>query len=197
MSKPSPACGRTTSWSECTVALRGRGSRLVWLEREREWAAPERGRPGRPQTFSEAAVRFCPSIKVLFGLALRQAMGMVAGLLKLAGLDGPVPDFSTLGRRRKAVSLQIPFRRGKGALDRLVEGTGVTMRGDGEWQVRQHGPSRRRQGRKGHRAMDAATGDIRALEFLSSRKGDSPVLPGLLAQLLPEQAIGPVTADKA
>ena len=197
MSKPSLARYRTTNWPEYNAALRRRGSLLVWLDREMEWTAPKLGRPGRPQTFSDAAIQFCLSIKVLFGLALRQAIGMVASLLKLAGLDWPVPDYSTLCRRQRTVTIQIPFRRSDGNLNLLVDSTGVKMRGDGEWQVRKHGPSRRRQWRKVHLAMDVATGDIRGVEFTSSREGDSPVLPGLLAQIPTDQPIGTVTADGA
>ncbi len=108
MSKPAPACYRTTNWSSYNAALRRRGSLLVWLDREMEWLAPASHRPGRPQTFSDAAIQFCLSIKVLFGLAMRQTIGMVASLLNLAGLDWPVPDFSTLCRRQRSVTIQIP-----------------------------------------------------------------------------------------
>jgi hypothetical protein len=132
------------NWPSYNAALRSRGSLLVWLDREMEWFAPQRGQPGRPQTCSDAAIQFCLSIKVLFGLALRQAIGMVAGLLRLTGLDWPVPDYSTLCRRQKTVGIQIPFRRSDGQLNLLVDSTGVKMRGDGEWQMRKHGPSRRR-----------------------------------------------------
>jgi hypothetical protein len=197
MSKPSPARYRTTNWPEYNAALRRRGSLLVWIDREMEWSAPKRGRPGRPETFSDAAIQFCLAIKVLFGLALRQTIGLVGSLLKMAGLDWPVPDYSTLCRRQKTVSIQIPFRRAGGDLNLLVDSTGVKMRGDGEWQVRKHGPGRRRQWRKVHLAMDVATGDIRGVEFTSSREGDSPVLPDLLAQIPPAEAIGTVTADGA
>lgn len=177
--------------------MRRRGSLLVWLDHEMEWLAPKRGRPGRPETFSDAAIQFCLSIKVLFGLALRQTSGMVASLLRLAGLDWPVPDYSTLCRRQKTVRIQIPFRRADGDLNLLVDSTGVKMRGEGEWQVRRHGPGRRRQWRKVHLAMDVATGDIRAVEFTSNSEGDSPVLPDLLAQIPADQPIGTVTGDGA
>jgi hypothetical protein len=197
MSKPAPARYRTTNWPEYNAALRRRGSLLVWLDREMEWLASPSGRPGHPETFSDAAIQFCLSIKVLFGLALRQTMGMVASLLRMAGLDWPVPDFSTLCRRQKTVSIQIPFRRSDGPLNLLVDSTGVKMRGDGEWQVRKHGPGRRRQWRKVHLAMDTATGDVRAVEFTSSQTGDSPVLPDLLAQIPVDQPIGTVTGDGA
>jgi hypothetical protein len=198
MSKPCPTRYRTTNWPEYNASLRLRGSLLVWLDREMEWFAPKRGHPGRPQTFSDAAIQFCLSIKVLFGSALRQVIGMVASLLKLAGLeDWPAPDFSTLCRRQRTVTIQIPYRRSGGPLNLLVDSTGVKVRGDGEWQVRKHGPGRRRQWRKVHLAMDAATGDVCAVEFTSSREGDSPVLPDLLAQLPPDQPIGTVTGDGA
>ncbi len=197
MSKPAPARYRTTNWSSYNEALRQRGSLLIWLDRGMAWFAPKRGRPGRPETFSDAAIQFCLSIKVLFGLALRQTMGMVASLLKMAGLDWPVPDYSTLCRRQRTVTIQIPYRRSGGDLNLLVDSTGVKVRGDGEWQVRRHGPGQRRQWRKVHLAMDTATGDIRAVEFTSSREGDSPVLPGLLAQIPPDEQIGTVTADGA
>jgi IS5 family transposase len=198
MSKRFPSRYRTTNWPDYNEALRRRGSLLVWLDREMEWSAPKRGRPGRPETYSDAAIQFCLSIKVLFGLALRQTIGMVTSLLKLAGLeDWPVPDYSTLCRRQKTVTIQIPFRRASGPLNLLVDSTGVKMRGEGEWQVRKHGPSQRRQWRKVHLAMDVATGDIRGVEFTSSREGDSPVLPDLLAQIPSDEPIGTVTADGA
>jgi hypothetical protein len=116
----------------------------------------------------------------------------------MAGLaDWPVPDFSTLCRRQKTVTIQVPYRRSGGNLNLLVDSTGVKIRGDGEWQVRKHGPGRRRQWRKVHLAMDVATGDVRAVEVTPSREGDSPVLPDLLAQIPPDEQIDTVTADGA
>ena len=198
MSQPSPARYRTTNWSEYNAALRRRGSLLVWVDREMEWLACPSGHPGRSETYSDAAIQFCLSIKVLFGLALRQTIGMVGSLLKMAGLEEwPVPDFSTLCRRQKTVTIQVPYRRSGGNLNLLVDSTGVKVRGDGEWQVRKHGPGRRRQWRKVHLAMDTATGDIRAVEVTPSREGDSPVLPDLLDQIPQDQPIGTVTADGA
>ncbi len=73
---------------------------------------------------------------------------MVASLLELAGLDWPVPDFSTLCRRQRTVAIQIPCRRSGSPFNLLADSTGVKMLGEGEWQVRRHGPSRRRQWRK-------------------------------------------------
>ena len=45
---------------------------MVWLDKEMTWLAPHDGRPGRPAVFSDTAIQFCLTIKVLFKLPLRQ-----------------------------------------------------------------------------------------------------------------------------
>ncbi len=197
MSKPSPARYRTTNWSSYNAALRKRGSMLIWVDQEMAWLAQHEGRLGRPPVFSDAAIQFCLSIKVLFKLPLRQTAGMVASLLRLAGLNWSVPDFSTLCRRQKTLAVQIPYRRVDGPLNLLVDSTGIKFLGDGEWQARKHGVQGRRQWRKVHLAMDTATSDIRAVEFTPSSDGDSPILPELLGQIPEDEQIGTVTADGA
>ena len=145
--------------------VRKRGSLLIWPDKEITWLAPHEGQPGRPPVFSNAAIQFCLSIKVLSKLPLRQTAEMVAILLYLAGLDRPVPDFSTLCRRQKALAVQIPYRRADGPLKLLMDSTRIKFINDGERQARKHGVQGWRQWRKVHLAMDAATSDIRAVEF--------------------------------
>jgi hypothetical protein len=87
------------------------------LDKEMARHAPQEGDPGRQPVFSNAAIQFCLSIKVLFKLPLRQTAGMVARLLQLTGLDWPVPDYSTLSRRQKTLKVQIPFRHADGPLN--------------------------------------------------------------------------------
>ena len=197
MSRPAPPRYRTTNWKSYNDALKQRGSLLIWLDKEMVWHAPRAGRNGRPPVFSDGAIQFCLMVKVLFGLPLRQTTGMVASILSMAGLDWPVPDFSTLSRRQKTITVQIPSRRAAGPLNLLVDSTGIKFLGDGEWLARKHGSHRRRQYRKVHLAMDTATGDVRAVAFTSSDKGDSPVLPDLLDQFPPDEQIGTVTGDGA
>ena len=135
MSKPSPARYRTTNWSSYTASLCRRGSLLIWLDKDMTWLSPHDGSPGRPAVFSDAAIQFCLTIKVLFKLPLRQTTGMVASLLKLADLDWAVPDYTTLCRRQKTLAVQIPYRRADGPLNLLVDSTGIKFLGDGEGSV--------------------------------------------------------------
>ncbi|MBY0138126.1 IS5 family transposase [Paracoccus yeei] len=197
MSRPASPRYRTTNWKSYNDALKQRGSLLIWLDKEMVWRAPKAGSNGRPPVFSDGAIQFCLMVKVLFGLPLRQTIGMVASILSMAELDWPVPDFSTLSRRQKTITVQIPSRRAAGPLNLLVDSTGIKFLGDGEWLARKHGSHRRRQYRKVHLAMDTATGDVRAVAFTSSDKGDSPVLPDLLDQFPPDEQIGTVTGDGA
>lgn len=197
MSKPAPPSYRTTNWRAYNAALKERGSLLIWFDRETEWLAAPKGRRGRPARFSDAAIQTCLTLKALFGLALRQTTGLVASLLKLAGLDLPVPDFSTLCRRQKGLTVTIPYRPSSGALHLLIDSTGLKAAGEGEWSTRKHGTSRPRQWCKLHLGIDADTLEVRAIEVTGSRVGDGPMLPKLLDQIPPEEPIGKVTADGA
>jgi hypothetical protein len=93
MSKPPPARYRTTNSSSYNASLCKRGALLIWVDKDMVWRAPRDGRPGRPAVFSDAAIQFGLSIKVLFKLSLRQTAGMVTSLLRLAGWTGRCRTF--------------------------------------------------------------------------------------------------------
>ena len=115
MSKPTPATYRTTNWRAYNAALKQRGSLQIWFDPETVWLAEPSGKRFRPARFTDAAIQACLTLKALFGLALRQATGLVASLLDLAGLDWAEPDFSTLSRRPSSLNVAIPYRPSTGA----------------------------------------------------------------------------------
>jgi hypothetical protein len=84
-------------------------------------------------------MQFCLTIKGLFNLALRQAMGVARSLLKLVGLDWQVPDFSTVSRHQKHLSVTIAAQPTTTGLHLLVDSTGIKMLGEGEWKTKKHG----------------------------------------------------------
>lgn len=196
MSKPEKKY-RTTNWSEYNKSLKSRGSLCVWLDKEMAWFAGSSGKRGRSLTYSDSAIQFCLSLKCLFGLPLRQSLGLVNSLLKLSGLDWPVPDFSTVSRRQKRLQVVIPYRCNGDVLHLLVDSTGVKMLGEGEWKTKKHGADYRRQWRKVHLGIDAQSLEIRAIEVTSNSIGDAPMLPELLAQIPRSSAIASVTGDGA
>ena len=108
MSQPRKPRYRTTNWKQYNAALKARGSLTVWFDKSMSWFATASGKRGRSPKFSDAAIHFCLTVKNLFGLALRQATGLVQSLLSLSGLQWPVPDYSTLCRRQLGLDVQVP-----------------------------------------------------------------------------------------
>ncbi len=159
-------------------------------------AAPS-GKCGRQQTYSDAAIQACLTIKVLFGMALRQTTGFVASLLKLAGLDWSVPDFSTMRRRQKTLNVVIPYLGSKGPLHLLIDSTRIKVEGEGEWNARKPGGLKRRVWRKIHLGINEQTLEVRAVEITGSNTGGAPMLRDLLNQIPSDQQVGSVTADGA
>ena len=188
---------KTTNWSSYNDSLKRRGSLSIWFDPEMVWVPPPSGKRGRQQSYSDAAIQACLTLKVLFGLPLRQATGFVQSLLQLIGLDWAVPDFSTLCRRQRTLNASLPYRGGTGPLNLLIDSTGIKAKGEGEWNARKHGGSKRRIWRKIHIGIDEETLEVRAVEVTGSNIGDAPVLPDLLNQIPPQQDIGSVTADGA
>jgi len=125
MSSWAPTTYKTKNWSHYNLTLKRRGSLSIWFDAEMAWAAKPSGHRGRQQAYSDVAIQTCLTIKVLFGLPLRQATGFVESLLALVGLDWAVPDFSTLCRRQRALSVAIPYRGSPGPLHLLVDSTGI------------------------------------------------------------------------
>jgi hypothetical protein len=161
------------------------------------WHGQPSGKRGRNQTLSDEAIQFCLSIKCLFNLPLRQAMGMTQSLLHLAGLAWPMPDYSTVSRRQKTLQVAIGAVPTTTGLQLLVDSTGIKMLGEGEWKTKKHGAEYRLQWRKVHLRIDASTLEIRAMEVTDNSIGDAPVLPTLLDQIPPEEKIASVSGDGA
>lgn len=133
MPKPHPKKYQTINWRDYNHSLKQRGSMLLWIDKDMDWLAAGSGKRGRAETFSDAAIQFCLMVKNLFGLALRQATGMVASLLKLSGLDWPMPDYPALCRRQQRLQVCISYRPNPNGLHLLVDSTGVKMLGEGEY----------------------------------------------------------------
>lgn len=95
-------------------------------------------------------------------------------LLGMTGL--PVPDFSTLCRRQKGLSVIVGDRLKRG--ENLVVGidsTGLKVYGEGEWKVRKYGWSKHRTWRKLHISIDIDTQEILSAELTTNSEDDAGV----------------------
>ena len=83
---------KTKNWLSYNDSLKPRGSLSIWFDPEMVWTPPPSGKRGRQQQFSDAAIQTCLTLKVLFGMPLRQTTGFVQSLLRLFGLDWAAPE---------------------------------------------------------------------------------------------------------
>jgi hypothetical protein len=170
----------------------------VWISPDLTWHASEgTGRRGRPRVFTDAAIQTVLTLKVLYQLPLRAAQGMAGSLIRLAGLNWKAPHYSTLSRRQKDLTVEIPYRARGGPLHLVIDSTGLKVLGEGEWKVRKHGADKRRVWRKVHIVIDADSHEVRAVEMTDHRHGDSEIVPGLLAQVPKEERIAVISGDGA
>jgi Transposase DDE domain len=189
---------RVTNWSEYDRALVNRGSLTVWFDEAtvREgWTPPPPVGRGKPGLYSELAIQTCLTIKTLFRLPYRATEGLMKSLMRLNGLDLPVPDHTHMSRRAAQLAVKIPRRPRKGPVHVVVDSTGLKIFGEGEWKVRQHGVGKRRTWRKIHLAVDETEKDIIGIEVTTAQWGDPEILPSLLDQV--DGEISQVSGDGA
>jgi hypothetical protein len=98
--------------------LRQRGSLTVWLTDEviQAWRAEQRTTPGGQPHYSSLVIGTALTMRMIFGLALRQTEGLIGSVIRLLGLDLAVPVHSTLGRRAKTLEVPRLWRAGTGPL---------------------------------------------------------------------------------
>lgn len=191
---------RLRNWREYNAALVQRGSLTFWIDEEvlEHWCAPAVARRGRRRLLSEEALQALFMLQAFFGLPLRALEGLSRSILTLLKVELPVPDYSTLCRRRQTLEgklFAMPRRGGKEALHLVIDSSGLKVFGEGEWKVRQHGIGKRRTWRKLHLALDESSGEILAAAASGAEVADAHALPLLLAQV--EEPIAQASADGA
>src|SRR5918997_2703058 len=187
---------RIRNWREYEAGLKRRGDLTLWLDQAAiaGWQAPRRTTPGGQALYSNLAIELVLILRLVFHLALRQAEGLAASVLRLLGLDLPVPDHTTLSRRGRGFANRRPQVVPHGPLHLLIDSTGLKLFEKGEWNSEKHGRARR-SWRKLHLAVHAETGEIVASVLTSKEAADTSQVPVLLEQV--EGEIASVMADGA
>jgi hypothetical protein len=140
------------------------------------------------------AIELVLMLRLVFHLALRQAEGFAASVLRLLGQDLRVPDHTTVSRRGRRFAGRRPAVVPQGPMHLVIDSTGLKLFGRGEWDAEKHGRARR-SWRKLRIAVDATTGEIVARVLTASGADDAGQAPALLGQIGGE--IASVTADGA
>lgn len=172
---------KVTNWAEYDRGLVRRGDIRFWIDEEaiKAWIAPYRTTPGGQRKFSNFAIEATLILGAVFKMPLRQTEGFVRSLMEIMGLDLPVPDHTTLARRRRTVEVEMHAPGRSAPVDLVLDSSGLKFYGAGEWARKKHGETRR-SWRKLHVAMDAGTGEILAHELTNDDTSDTEMVTPLL-----------------
>ena len=184
------------NWASYERALVQRGDVTVWLSPDAiaTWKPEVGGRRGGQKKYSDVAIETALTLRLLFHLPLRQAEGFLRSLFGLMGLDLPAPNHTTLSRRgqRLSVPLRHPPRGKRWHL--LIDSTGLSMFGEGEWAATKHGGHGRRGWKKLHLAVDQM-GAIVAQALTDATADDA--LTGITLMGAVDGEVASLTADPA
>lgn len=174
------------NWRQYNESLVNRGSITFWFDEETlaHWEHDNAAvKVGRPFTFSDRSIEVLLILRELFQLPYRQTEGLGRSLLQLMQVDVPVPDFTSLAKRAAKLNIDLSVTRRRGAIDIIVDSTGLKVFGDGEWKVRKYGAGKHRTWRKLHLAIDPETQEIVAETLTENSIADATEVPALLAQV--------------
>lgn len=188
---------RLRNWSQYNQALVERGSLTVWFDEDvlDQWYYQGPRQRGAQVTYTDLVIETALTLKALFRLGFRQSQGLLSSILRLLDVERAVPNFSTLCRRQKTLSVALGAARADQPRHLVIDSTGLKVYGEGEWKVRQHGWSKRRTWRKLHLGVDEATGEVVAMTLTDNATDDAAMVPELLDQVGGEIAV--VGADGA
>ena len=187
---------RVGNWSAYEQALVQRGDVTLWLSADATdaWRPSPSGRPGAPKTFSDCAIETALTLRLVFRVPLRQAEGFLRSVLSLMGVDLAAPDHTTLSRRSQSLAvafLRIPSR---GPIHLIVDSTGRSIVGEGEWAAVHHGGRGHRGGKTLHLAGDR--GGVIVAHALTEPTVDAATIGIDLIETVDDE-IARVTADAA
>ena len=158
------------------------------------WRPSPSGQPGGQKKFSDQAIETALTLRLVFRLPLRQAEGFLRSVLSLTGVDLEAPDHTTLSRRSQRLEVRCPRIPAHGPIHLVVDSTGLSSVGEGEWAAAKYGGRGQRGWKKLHLGVDRS-GTIVAQALTDSTVDDATTGIGLVEAV--DDDIARVTADAA
>ncbi len=165
---------RVSNSAEYDQALIKRGSITFWISSSviKNWSAKPSGKRGGQAKFSDLAIKTALTLGLVFHLPLRQTEGFVSSMFELMGLHLDVPDHTTLSRRSKILTVKLRAPRNDGPIDLIIDSTGLSIVGQGQWAAAKHGERGRQGWKKLHLGVDGL-GNIVAQKLTDSNIDDA------------------------
>ena len=186
---------RVGNWTEYDRALVQRGDITLWISTDAidAWKPAPSGRRGGQRKFSDHAIGTALILRLVFKLPLRQAEGFLRSVLSLMGVDLEAPDHTTISRRSQHLDIQLACVTAK-PLHLIVDSTGLSIVGEGEWAAVKHGGRGKRAWKKLHLGVDES-GVIVAEIMTGGNADDAKTGINLIADV--EGDIASFTGDAA
>jgi IS5 family transposase len=187
---------RVSNWAEYDRALVQRGDIAFWFAPDAadSWTPGPSGKRGGQQKFSNQAIETALVLRIVFHLPLRHAEGFLRSALSLMTLDLEAPDHTTISRRSQQLDVGLRLAATKGRLHLIVDSTGLSILGEGEWAAVKYGGRGKRAWKKLHLGVDRS-GVIVAELLTDGNADDSNTALDLLGTI--EDDIASFTADSA
>ena len=168
----------------------------VWLSTEAiaAWTPRRSGRRGGQRRYSDLAIETALTLRLLYHLPLRQAEGFLHALFGMMRLDLSAPDYTTLSRRSQHPQRRLRLVPPGESLHLVLDSTGLSIVGEGEWAAAKHGGCGRRGWRKLHLGVDQS-GVIRVHTLTEATGDDATTALDLLNAV--DGHLVRVTADAA
>jgi hypothetical protein len=187
---------RVNNWAEHDRALVQRGDITLWISDDAvtSWKPAPTGRRGAQRKFSDRAIETALTLRLVFNLPLRQAEGFLRSVLSLMALDLEAPDHTTLSRRSQHLNCQLARVSTKNPIHLIIDSTGLSIVGEGEWAAAKYGGRGRRGWKKLHLGVDRS-GVIVARILTDGDVNDARTALALIDNV--EGEIESLTADAA
>ena len=177
---------RIRNWAHYNKALVARGSLTLWVDAKAldTWLSTNHApRRGRQRLYADAAIVCSLMLREVYHLPLRATEGLIRSLVRLLDITLPVPDYSTICRRARHLSIELAAHHSQKIKHLVIDSTGLKLYGEGEWKVKMHGWAKHRTWRKLHLAMDGESQQVLAALITHKEVVDPRVLPRLLKQV--------------
>ena len=187
---------RVGNWPEYDRALVQRGDVTLWLTPDAitTWAAVDGGRRKGQLQYSDLAIETALTLGLIFHLPLRQTEGFLRSIFGMLGLDLTAPDHTTLARRGRHLDIALRGISPRGSIQLIVDSTGLSIVGQGEWAAAKHGGRGIRGWKKLHVGVDQS-GVIVSHALTEATVDDATTAIKLMAAAA--SALERVTADGA
>ncbi|MFT7619585.1 MAG: transposase [Planctomycetota bacterium] len=165
---------RVSNSAEYDQALINRGSITFWISDDvpKKWNAMPTKKRGGQAKYSDLAIETTLTFGLVFHLPLRQSEGFMTSIFELMGLQLDVPDHTTLSRRSKTLAVKLRVPKTQGPIDLIIDSTGLSIVGQGQWAAAKHGERGRQGWKKLHLGVDEL-GNIVSQDLTDSNVDDA------------------------